>query len=241
MSDDLPTSLAQSEIPLISPRWSFFKGLVVGAIVEVPAFTSVLWWMGQQKLLATSEFMHLLRLTASFAGVAAVLTAGGVGRVAANASVQGRGGRLRSTYVAAATHAVAGIGIAVIAAVASELFTPARTSWTWIALAGVAAGAVCGALIGVTCGGPSPIRATDLYALAKKPTDALFQILDPDDLVRLGTKVKDRATQVTTDLVDGLFDPAELPPDSLTSIPAQKNLNPTDPPIPSKRNTKNEH
>lgn len=221
MSDDLPQTVPQSEIPLISPRWAFFKGLIVGAIVEVPAFTGALWWLGQQKLLPASEFMHLLRLTATFAGVAAILTAGGVGRVAANASIRGRGGRLRSTYVAAATHAVAGIGLAVIAAVAGELFTPAQTSWIWTSVAGVFAGAVCGALVGVTCGGPSPIRATDLYALAKKPTDALFQILDPDDLVRLGSKVKDRATQVTTGLVDGLFDPAELPPDSLTSMPTQ--------------------
>lgn len=221
MSDDLPQTVSQSETPLISPRWAFFKGLFVGAVVEVPAFAGALWWLGQQKLLAASEFMHLLRLTATFAGVAAVLTAGGVGRVAANASIRGRGGRLRSIYVAAATHAVAGIGLAVIAAVAGELFTPAYASWIWTGVAGVGAGAVCGALVGVNCGGPSPIRATDLLALAKKPTDALFQILDPDDLVRLGTKVKDRATQVTTNLVDGLFDPAELPPDSSTSMPIQ--------------------
>ncbi len=229
MSDDLPQTVSQSEIPLISPRWGFFKGLVVGAIVEVPAFTGALWWLGRQKLLAPSEFMHLLRLTATFAGVAALLTAGGIGRVAANASIRGRGGRLRSTYVAAATHAVAGIGLAVIAAVAGELFTPAHATWIWTGMAGLVAGATCGALVGVTCGGASPIRATDLYALARKPTDALFQILDPEDLVRLGTKVKDRATQVTTNLVDGLFDPAELPPDSLTSMPAQKVLRPTEP------------
>ncbi len=240
MSDDLPQTVPLSEMPLISPRWSFFKGLVVGAIVEVPAFTGALWWLGRQKLLAPSEFMHLLRLTATFAGVAAVLTAGGVGRVAANASIRGGGGRWRSTYVAAATHGVAGIGLAIIAAVAAELFTPVHASWIWTGIAGVVAGTACGALVGVMCGGPSPIRATDLYALAKKPTDALFHILDPDDLIRLGVKVKDRATQVTTDLMDGLFDPAERPPDSLPSMPVQKTSTPADEIIPPTRDHKDE-
>jgi hypothetical protein len=217
----------RSEIPVISPRWGFLKGLVVGAIVEVPTFAAALWLLGRQKLVAPSEFMHLLRLTAAFAGVAAVLTAGGIGRVAAYASIRGRGGRLRSTYVASATHAVAGIGIAVIAGVASELFTNVHSTWIWISVAGVVAGAACGAMIGAVCGGPSPIRAADIFALAKKPTDALFTILGPEDLVRLGTKVKDRATQVT----DGLFDPAELPPDSMTNIPIQ----PATPAAPAKR------
>jgi hypothetical protein len=221
MSEAPPPTERRSEIPVISPRWGFIKGFVVGAVVEVPAFAGVLWLLGVTKLLAASEFMHVLRVTAAFAGIAALFTAGGIGRVAAYASIRGRGGRLRSTYIAAATHAVAGIGLAVISGVANGLFTTSHSTWLWIAIGGLLAGAVCGAMIGVTCGGPAPIRASDLFALAKKPTDALFQILDPEDLVRIGTRVKDRATQVASGLVDGLFDPAELPPESMTNIPVQ--------------------
>jgi hypothetical protein len=62
------------------PAWAKLKGFVVGLIVEVPVFTAVLWAGGHVGGLARSEFVPLMRLVASFSGIAALVTAIGVGR-----------------------------------------------------------------------------------------------------------------------------------------------------------------
>src|SRR5512134_3049387 len=70
------------------PRWGFFKGLLTGAVVEVPVIAVGVWLLARFGIGdPDATFMHILRLTAVFAGVAALFTAAGVGRVAAYASV----------------------------------------------------------------------------------------------------------------------------------------------------------
>jgi hypothetical protein len=227
------------------PAWAKLKGFVVGLIVEVPVFTAVLWAGGHVGGLARSEFVPLMRLVASFSGIAALVTAIGVGRTAAYASVERGGGRWRSVRWASATHAVAGIGLAVIAGVAAGLFTPQRATWITIAAAGGIAGAVCGAMIGLVCGGPSPISASDLVALAKRPTDIFVHaVIDPaSGLVRMGGRVADRAghaaSELVEGLVDGLFDPAAPPPpNSMTDLPVAKSDDVSnDQVLPTKPNT----
>ena len=69
-------------------------------------------------------------------------------------------------------------------------------------------GAACGAVLGLICGGAAPLSIADVMALARRPTDALRHLLDPEDLIRLGAAVRER----TTHLLGVLFEPAPLPP-----------------------------
>ena len=156
-----------------------------------------------------APFMHVLRLAAVFAGTAALLTAGGIGRLAAHASVDKiGGGRKRAVAVAARAHAAAGVGLLLIAAI--PVGSMPGHSWKWLAYpcGGALVGAACGAVVGLVCGGAAPVGIADVFALARTPGAALRQLLDPEDLVKLGAAVRQR----TTNLFGGMFEPAKRPP-----------------------------
>jgi hypothetical protein len=156
-----------------------------------------------------APFMHILRLTAVFAGVAALLTAAGIGRVAAFASVDKIGGRRHAMRIAAQAHAAAGAGLVLIAAIPQGHLPDRGLGWLAIFAMGGLAGAAIGAAIGAVCGGAAPVRIGDVMAAAiKRPGEALRQLLDPEDLIKLGAAVRDRTTQ----MFHGVFDPAERPP-----------------------------
>src|SRR5688572_21055413 len=96
-------------------RWGFTKGLLTGAAIEIPVLAATVWVLAQAGIgNPDASFMQIIRLTAAFAGIAALLTAGGIGRLAAHAAVEGRG---RSIWVAARAHAVASAGLVIIAAI----------------------------------------------------------------------------------------------------------------------------
>ncbi len=153
--------------------------------------------------------MRLVRLTAVFAGIAAVLTAAGIGRVAAFASVDAIGGRRHAAWVAARTHAVASIALLIIAAIPEGHLPAHHARWFWMVPIGALVGAACGLAIGVVCGGAAPINILDVLALARTPTAKLRHLLDPEDLVRIAAVVRTRTTRV----FHTMFDPAEPPPD----------------------------
>jgi hypothetical protein len=197
---------------------------LVGAVIEVPAIAFAVWVLAQMGYGDPDvEYMHVMRLTAVFAGAAAVLTAGGIGRLAAYASIEKRGGRLRAALVAARAHAAAGAGLVLIAAIPHG-HLPGHRSLDWVSfpMAGLAIGTVCGAVIGAICGGAAPVGIGDVMALARKPTEALRQLLDAEDLVRFGAAVRER----TTTLLGGMFEPGPLPP-SEEARPAKKEEPPT--------------
>ncbi|MCX5748515.1 MAG: hypothetical protein NT062_39205, partial [Proteobacteria bacterium] len=127
--------------PIRPARWGFFKGLLTGAAIEVPALAAGVWLLARLGLGdATVPFMTIVRMTAIFAGIAAVLTAAGLGRLAAYASVDG--GRRRAAWVAGRAHAIASIGLVVIAVIPHG-HLPER-SWLWLAYpaTGIVIGAV---------------------------------------------------------------------------------------------------
>lgn len=160
-------------------------------------------------------YMRLVRLTAVFAGIAAVLTAAGIGRVAAHASVDRTGGRRHAVIVAARTHAIASIGLVVIAAIASGHVPAQHARWLWMPLVGAPIGALCGAAIGIACGGAAPLGILDVLALARTPGAKLrhlLQVIDPDDFVKIATALRQRTAQ----MFHGMFDPAALPPGAPT-------------------------
>nr|HEX4319185.1 hypothetical protein [Kofleriaceae bacterium] len=211
---------APTDANLRPPRWGFFKGLLTGLVIEVPAIAGAVWVLAQLGFGDPDVgFMRLLRFTTVFAGFAAVLTAAGIGRLAAHASVQSRGGgggggsggklggRRRAVFVAARAHAAAGAGLVVIAAIPHGHLPDVR--WHWLALlaGGAVCGALCGAVIGVVCGGATTAFG-GVVALARRPTEVLRAILAPEELVKLGAAVRTR----TTGLFEGLFDPAPPAP-----------------------------
>lgn len=181
--------------------------MLTGAAIEVPLIATAVWLaarlgIGNPKV----GFMPIVRLAAVFAGVAAIFTAGGIGRLAAYTTVEK--GRKQAIIVAARTHAIAGAGLVVIAAIPHGEID--FTRWTWLALPGLglAAGAIAGAIIGSVCTGTTSVGLADVWHVTMKPTEALRNLLSPADLVRLGSALRTR----TTNLFEGIFDPAPPPP-----------------------------
>ena len=158
--------------------------------------------------------MTILRMTAVFVGIAALLTAGGIGRLAAHAQT-GQVGRRRAIVVAARAHAAGGGALLLIAAI-PQGHLPGH-SWLWLAFIamGAVVGALCGAMIGIVCSGAAPIGIGDVLSLAKTPGAALRQLLDPEDLIKLGHVVRRRTTQ----MLDGMFEPAKRPPEDPEAKP----------------------
>jgi hypothetical protein len=151
--------------------------------------------------------MEIVRTTTLFAAVPAVLTAGGLGRLAAHRSVE----RTRRAAIlhTCAVHALAGTLLLLIALIPQELFP--SSVWTWAALValGALAGAACGAAIGVVCAGETPRQVSDVLSLVRLPAATLRQLIDSEDLSRLGAAVRHRATT----MFDGLLEPAAPRPD----------------------------
>ena len=196
------------------PRGGFWKGMLTGVVVEVPALTAAVWGLAQLGYgNADAPLMRIMRLTTVFAGVAAILTAGGIGRLAAYASMDG--GRKRAVFVAARAHAVASAGLVVIAAIPHGQLPGRSLDWLAFPAGGLVVGAACGAAIGVMCGGAAPVELSEVWSLARRPSVALRSWLDPRELVRLGAAVRHH----TSHLFEGMFDPAPLPPTSEAKPP----------------------
>lgn len=211
MPDPIVPSVSARVPAAFPPRWAFFKGLLTGAVIEVPALAAGVWVLARLGMgNHGTPFMHLLRLSAVFAGVAAVLTAAGIGRLAAHASVDKVGGRRHAIFVAARAHAVASAGLLLIAVIPHGHLPDRGPVWLLVPAVGMVVGVLCGAAIGAVCGGAAPVGITDVMAIAiKRPTDALRSLLDPEDLLKLGAAVRQRTTQV----LGGMFEPAERRPE----------------------------
>jgi hypothetical protein len=143
-------------------------------VVIVPSVAATVWVLARLGI-GDREVPWIvdLRFTAIFAGVATVLTAGGIGRLAAQASVEGTGGLKRAMWVAARTQAVAGAGLAILAAIPHGHLPHTHAGWVAMALAGAVFGAAGGVVIGLFCGGPAPLSLSDVVAVARWPADAL--------------------------------------------------------------------
>jgi hypothetical protein len=209
MGDRQSSSVSTGSSGLLhKPPWGFWKGLAAGVAIEVPALTAAVWGLAQIGIGNPDvPVMRILRLTTVFAGVAAVFTAGGIGRLAAYASIDG--GRRRAMLVAARAHAAASAGLVLIAAIPHGQLPGRSLAWLAFPAAGVVVGAACGAVIGLVCGGMAPVELGEVWSLARRPSDALRSWLDPRELVRLGAAVRHR----TSHLFEGLFEPAAPPPE----------------------------
>jgi hypothetical protein len=210
---------------------AFWKGLMAGAAIEIPLLALTVWALARLGVGNPDvELMRIVRFTAVFAGVAALLTAGGIGRLAAYAFAEppaARGvapgatpsaeteaidlGRRRRRAIlrAARAHAAASAGLVVIAAIPHGRLPEAPLGWLAFGAAGLVCGAVAGTIIGFVCSSQTAIvHLSDVWSLARRPRVALRSLLDPEDLVRLGSALRAR----TTNLFEGIFEPAPPPP-----------------------------
>ncbi len=137
------------------PRHAFWKGAATGIVVVIPAVAFGVWASAVVGITGhEAGLIECIRLAVLFAGLAAVLTAGGVGRLAAEASAEG--GRPRAVLAAARAMAPAGAALVIIAAIPQGDLP--MTPGGWVALGGLGAvmGAGSGAVIGLACAGELP-------------------------------------------------------------------------------------
>ena len=193
--------------PTISARWGFWKGLLTGLAIEIPVLAATVWVLARLGVGdPDAGFMRIMRLTTVFAGIAAVLTAGGIGRLAAHASVEG--GRRRAVIAGARAHAVASAGLVIIATIPHGHLPTETLQWYPMPLAGLISGSMVGALIGAVCSGTAPVGFADVWSIARKPTEALRQLLSPEDIIKLGSALRSR----TSTMFEGMFEPSKPPP-----------------------------
>ncbi|HLL22885.1 MAG TPA: hypothetical protein VK427_12185, partial [Kofleriaceae bacterium] len=184
--------------------------LLTGAAIEIPLIAATVWvaarlGVGNQEV----GLMPVVRLAAVFAGFAALLTAGGIGRLAAYTAVEH--GRKRAVIAAARTHAIATAGLVLIAAIPHGELEFRSISWLLLPGLGLLAGAISGAIIGSVCTSTTAVGLSDVWHVTLKPTEALRELLSPSDPVRLGSPLRPR----TRALFEGIFDappPAPQPP-----------------------------
>lgn len=124
--------------------------LVVIPLISLAIFAASRAGIGEHHLGAIA----VLRLVMLFAGLPALATAGGVGRLAAEASLEG--GRRRAMWVAGRAMAVGGVGLVIIGAIPCEVTPLEWPGWVVLAVIGLGVGAAAGTVIGLACGGPVP-------------------------------------------------------------------------------------
>ena len=101
-----------------------------------------------------AKVIEVLRLTVVFAGPATLLTAGGVGRLAAEAGATR--GRRYAAWVGGRTLGLAGAALATLAAIPLGDLPQRWPGWTALMATGAGVGAAGGVLIGWVVGGPMP-------------------------------------------------------------------------------------
>ncbi len=149
------------------PRLGFLKGAALGVVVVLPTVAAGVWVLSRAGIGHPGITMvEALRMATLFAGVAAVLTAGGIGRLAAHASTTAGG--LRTAIVRSMrAQAVAGAGLVFIAAIPHGDLPAEPWVWMWFGIAGLIGGALCGLIIGLVCGAPVVDRLPTVPELAR--------------------------------------------------------------------------
>lgn len=178
----------------------------MGGIVEIPALSGATFLLA--KLVGSqAPAMEIVRTTTLFAGLPALLTAGGLGRLAAHECT--RRSRRGAILYTCAVHAVAGVLLVLIAAIAQDLWPTSPSAWLALGGVGALAGAAAGAAVGAVCAGATPRQVTDVLSLVKLPAATLRQLIESEDLGRFGAAVRHRASLV----FDGLLEPAAPRPE----------------------------
>ena len=134
--------------------------MAVGLLVLIPLISLAIYAASQAGIgERRNGIIAIVRLVSIFVALPALATAGGVGRLAAQASLDG--GRPRAMWVAARALAFGGAGLVILGAIPTEVIPAAWPGWAALAVAGMLVGALAGVVVGLVCGGPMP-SLTDL-------------------------------------------------------------------------------
>jgi hypothetical protein len=167
-------------------------------LTSVPLCAAAIWLLARVGIgNRAATLVDCLRMSSVFSSLPAVLTAGGIGRLAAQASMERPGGRRRAVVVAGRAMAAAGAALTIIATI--PLGDLPTHPWEWLALwaGGAIAGAIIGVLIGLACGGPMP-SLTELGMLRIEPIEWTRDLLGLDDRadpVQRPTNAESKATE----------------------------------------------
>ncbi len=153
----------------LPPRWGFLKGALLGFVFALPVTATAVWVLAHLGLGDPTSYRRTLRFALVFAGIPAMLSAGGAGRVAARAAIARATTPVRrSVRAGALTFAPAGAGLVLLTALA--LGGPAsRAGWGFLALIGIGCGLVVGGVIGLWAGSPIPVTPATLPAPEPAP------------------------------------------------------------------------
>jgi hypothetical protein len=132
------------------PRGAFLKGALLGCVIGIPLFAALTYGLTLLGMRAVPySFEHVFFIVAALGGLPLILSAGGVGRLAARASIAPRRRPMLGGVVAAARAlAVAGLGVVLIALTAVGGFPLSEREWALAAGAGVLGGLALGSLVG---------------------------------------------------------------------------------------------
>lgn len=134
---------------------AFWKAAAIALVPVLPALGVAIWALARLGVgNREASIVEVLRLTVVFAGLACVLTGGGIGRLAAEAGAGG--GRRRAAWVGGRTFAVAGAGLAILAAIPLGELPERWPGWVALMAVGAVVGAAGGVLIGLVVGGRLP-------------------------------------------------------------------------------------
>jgi hypothetical protein len=180
----------------------------MGLFVEIPAISAAVLAFDQLSPGAPLPAMSVVRLTSVFVGLPALVTAGGLGRLGAYEST--RRTRKSALMMVTRVHAVATVLLVLLAALPHGRMPTSIFAWLMLLALGAVAGAACGALIGLVCTGSTPRQVTEMISLVTRQGMTLRQIIDTEDLGRIGAAVRQRASW----MFDGFLDPAAPRPRS---------------------------
>ncbi|HEU5057832.1 MAG TPA: hypothetical protein VFU21_14975 [Kofleriaceae bacterium] len=134
----------------LPPPYAFLKGSILGLVVFIPLTALALWLLAQIGIGDRgASYVRIIAFVAVFAGLPAILTAGGIGRVAARLAVQPGRGQSTAIAVAALNAAVCGAGLVLLGIVPLGEVPSSVGHWLWITGLGLAAGALGGVVIGL--------------------------------------------------------------------------------------------
>ena len=134
----------------LPPPYSFLKGSILGLVVFIPLTAMALWLLAQIGIGDRgASYVRLIAFVAVFAGLPAILTAGGIGRVAARAAVEPGRRQSRAVAIAALDAAICGAGLVLLGVVPLGEVPGSLDHWLWITGVGAAAGALGGVVIGL--------------------------------------------------------------------------------------------
>jgi hypothetical protein len=138
------------QIAIRPPAGAFWRGAAVGIVVAIPLVIATAFALSRLGIGDPGvSFSRAIRFALVFAAVPAVITAGGVARVAGRAAlVRGRERVMTAVKVGAAAFAPAGVGLLVLTVVPLGILPEQSWRWIWLAFAGGLAGAAAGAAIG---------------------------------------------------------------------------------------------